>query len=190
MSTQFFKIFYIFICKCFLSWAYVIFSFCRPTFSWCFGSIQFFSSADPLLYDVLGLYKKSSYKGPFLLFNMYPLRRFLRIDPIHLFRKFLFGSFSRIGPPEIFADKKDPDGFPPRSIELLINFSNNVELFKVNFSAFSFKFSFEFFSFCFRASFFNNLWSSVNNFFSFFEAKTCCFTNDFDNFNFRCTSVY
>ena len=55
-------------------------------------------------------------------------------------------------------------------------------LFKVNFSTFSFKFSFEVFSFCFRNAFFNDLWSSVNNFFRFFKAKTCNFTNDFDNF--------
>ena len=91
--------------------------------------------------------------------------------------------------------KCNKKGFPQASLRktffiLLLIFAVTRKLFKVNFCTFSFKFSFEFFSFCFRASFFNNLWSTVNNFFSFFKSKTSYFTNDFDNFNFRCTSVY
>ena len=59
-----------------------------------------------------------------------------------------------------------------------------MKLFKSNFSAFSLKFSFELFSFCFGSTLFEDFRSTVNYFFSFFQAKSCSFTNNFDNFNF------
>ena len=60
----------------------------------------------------------------------------------------------------------------------------NKQLFKSNFSAFSLKFSFELFSFCFGSTLFEDFRSTVNYFFSFFQAKSCSFTYNFDNFNF------
>ena len=66
----------------------------------------------------------------------------------------------------------------------IANSSKIMKLFKSNFSAFSLKFSFELFSFCFGSTLFEDFRSTVNYFFSFFQAKSCSFTYNFDNFNF------
>ena len=53
-----------------------------------------------------------------------------------------------------------------------------------NLSAFSLKFCLDVVSFVFGCTLLKNLRSAVYNVLSFLEAKTCYFTNNFDNFYF------
>ena len=59
-----------------------------------------------------------------------------------------------------------------------------LKLLKSNFSAFSFQFGLQLFSLSFGSALFQYLRSAVNYFFRLFQAQTCSFTNNFDNFNF------
>ena len=65
-----------------------------------------------------------------------------------------------------------------------------IGLFKCNLSSLSLKFSFDILRLSFGCALFNNLRSTINDSFSLFKSKTCDFTNNLDNFNFRCASRY
>ena len=78
------------------------------------------------------------------------------------------------------AIKQKPQVFPPAVIRIL----SRLKLFQCYFSANFFQFSFDCFSVFFGSLFFQYFGSAVYSFFSFFQAQTCYFTNNFDYFDF------